>query len=161
MFLIWIELINFTPPTFNFLGVELLGWARVKNLIDCGLESLTWVYRVCIVLISFLWWKKHCWPKFYFFIKLNFLLHPLAFNMRQYLKKFCFLEIGILILFIFLIELSRYYILNHEFSRFVKFNSTLFFSLIFNIFEYQVNNHKCVNPITREPTFAKNHVVAF
>ena len=134
-------------------------------LIDCRLESLTWVYRVCIVLISFLWWKKIVGPNFIFLLNYFFLLHPLAFNMRQYLKKFCFLicflEIGILIFFIFFIKLSRYYILNHEFSRFVKFNSTLFFSLIFNIFKYQVNNHKCVNLITQEPTFVKNHVVAF
>jgi hypothetical protein len=32
--------------TFIFLGVKLLHWAWIKNLMDCGFESLTRVYRI-------------------------------------------------------------------------------------------------------------------
>jgi hypothetical protein len=51
LFLNWINW--FLHPTFNFLGVELLGWARVKNLMNCKFESLSQVYKVCIILIFF------------------------------------------------------------------------------------------------------------
>jgi len=63
----WIELIDFFIQHFNFLGVELLGWAQVKNLMDCEFESLSQVYKVCIILIFFFSNEKYGWPYFDFY----------------------------------------------------------------------------------------------
>jgi hypothetical protein len=130
----------FYHPIFKFLGVKLLGWVRLKNLMDCEFESLTQVYNVCIILIFFFSNEKYDRP--YFGFLLNLLIASLTFNLRQYLKEFCFLKLVfffyLLLLFFYLV--IWYHVSSHGFKRFTRFGSIIFL-LLFNIFGSRVNDH--------------------